>query len=117
MAQTGATKRWLTDCPARTQHLIQVPDKMEIRWRYLPSQETGRATMNKNISIVVTAIAALCIGMHPASASLLGMPMNLKVAIELREAAASVPACQFYTGDVLTGPLLLELLTSSSHGD
>jgi hypothetical protein len=80
---------------------------MEICWRYLPPQETGRATMKKNISIVVTAIAALCIGLHPASASLLGMPINLKVAIELRAASAPVPACQFYTDDVLTGPLLV----------
>ena len=63
--------------------------------------------MKKNISIVVTAIAALCIGLHPASASLLGMPMNLKVAIEQRAAAAPAPAFQFYTDDVLTGPLLV----------
>jgi hypothetical protein len=96
--------------------LIQVPDKIEIRWRYLPSQETGRATM-KTISIVVTATAALCIGLHPASASLLGMPMNLKVAIELREASAPVPACQFSAGDVLTGSLLQELLTSGMQDD
>ena len=73
--------------------------------------------MKKNISIVATAIAALCIGLHPASASLLGMPMNLKVAIELREASAPVPACQFYNGDMLTGSLLQELLTRNSQGD
>ena len=73
--------------------------------------------MKKNISIVVTALAALCIGLHPASASLLGMPINLKVAIELREAGAPVPVCQFYADGVLTGPLLQELLTSSSQGD
>lgn len=73
--------------------------------------------MKKNISIVVTATAALCIGLHPASASLLGMPMNLKVAIELRVAVAPVPACQFYTGDVLAGSRLQELLTSNSQGD
>jgi hypothetical protein len=90
---------------------------MEIGWRYLLPQETGRATVKKNISIVATAIAALCIGQQPASASLLGMPMNLKVAIELREASAPVPVCQFYTGDALTGSLLQELLTSNSHGD
>jgi hypothetical protein len=90
---------------------------MEICWRYLLSQETGRAIVKKNISVVVTAIAALCIGLHPASASLIGMPMNLKVAIELREASAPVPVCQFYADEVPTGPLLQELLTSSSQGD
>ncbi|WP_213736779.1 hypothetical protein [Bradyrhizobium sp. dw_411] len=73
--------------------------------------------MKKNISIVATAIAALGIGLHPASASLLGMPINLKVAIELREASAAVPVCQFYTGDALTGSLLQELLASNSQGD
>jgi len=63
--------------------------------------------MKKNLSIVAAAIAALCMALHPASASLLGMPLNLKAAIELRGAAA--PACQPYTDDVLTGPLLIKL--------
>jgi hypothetical protein len=90
---------------------------MEICRRYPLSWEKGRAIMKKNISIVAAAIATLCIGLPPASASLLGMPMNLKVAIELHEASAAVPACQFYTGDVLTGSLLQELLASSSQGD
>lgn len=64
--------------------------------------------MKKNISIVTAAIAALYIGLHPASASLLGMPLNLKVAIEPRDVNAQVPACQFYTDDVFTGPLLVK---------
>jgi hypothetical protein len=64
--------------------------------------------MKKNISIVVTTIATLCIGLHPASASLLGMPINLKVAMELRIADAPAPVCEFYTDDVLTGPLLVK---------
>jgi hypothetical protein len=64
--------------------------------------------MKKNISIVTAAIAALCMGLHPASAGLLGMPLNLKVAIELRDVGAQVPACQFYTDDVFTGPLLVK---------
>ena len=89
---------------------------MEIGWRYLLSQETGRAIVKKNISIVATAIAALCIG-QPASASLLGMPMNLKAAVELRQASAAVPVCQLDTGDVLSSSLLQELLTSNSQGD
>ena len=61
--------------------------------------------MKNNISMVTAAIAALCIGLHPASANLLGMPLNLKVAIALRDVDA--PACQFYTDDVFTGPLLV----------
>ena len=64
--------------------------------------------MKKNISIVTATIAALCMGLHPASASLLGMPLNLKVAIELRDVGAQAPACQFYTDDVFTGPLLVK---------
>jgi hypothetical protein len=82
-------------------------DKMEIRWRYPGFQEKGRATMKKNISIIMTTIAALSIGLHPASASLLGMPLNLKVVIELCNVDALAPTCQFYTDDVLTGPLLV----------
>ena len=63
--------------------------------------------MKKNISTMMAAIAALCIGLQPAGAGLLGMPLNLKVAIELREIVAPAPACQFYTDDVLTGPLIV----------
>jgi hypothetical protein len=62
--------------------------------------------MKNNISIVAAAIAALCVGLLPASASLLGMPLNLKVVIELRD--VKVPACQFYTDDVFAGPLLVK---------
>jgi hypothetical protein len=61
--------------------------------------------MKKKISTLAVVAMALCIGFNSASASLLGMPLNLKVAIELREVDA--PACQFYT-DVLTGPLLIK---------
>jgi hypothetical protein len=64
--------------------------------------------MKKNISIATAAIATLCMGFYPASASLLGMPLNLKVAIELRDVDAPAPACQFYTDDVFTGPLLVK---------
>jgi hypothetical protein len=62
--------------------------------------------MKINISIVTAAVAALCMGLHPASANLLGMPLNLKVATVLRDVGA--PACQFYTDDVFTGPLLVK---------
>jgi hypothetical protein len=64
--------------------------------------------MKKNIAIAMTTIAALCIGLIPANASLLGMPLNLKVAIESRYVDAPAPVCQFYTDDVLTGPLLVK---------
>jgi hypothetical protein len=63
--------------------------------------------MKKNTSTVMAAIAVLCCGLHPAGASLLGMPLNLKVVIELREIVAPALACQFYTDDVLTGPLMV----------
>ena len=61
--------------------------------------------MRKTISIIVTTIAALSNGLHPASASLLGMPLNLKGAMELHRADAPASVCEFYTDDVLTGPL------------
>jgi hypothetical protein len=64
--------------------------------------------MKKNISIVAASIAALCLGLHPAGASLIGMPLNLKVAIELRDVDAPAPDCQFYTDDVFTGPMLVK---------
>jgi hypothetical protein len=61
--------------------------------------------MRKKISIVAATVAALCLGLHPASASLIGTPLNLKVAIELRNVVAPAAACQLYTDDVFTGPL------------
>jgi hypothetical protein len=63
--------------------------------------------MKKNISTMMTAIAALCVSLHPAGASLLGMPLNLKAGIELRDVVAAAPACQFCTNDVLSGRLLV----------
>jgi hypothetical protein len=65
--------------------------------------------MKKYISIILTTVAAISIGLHPASASLLGMPLNLKVVIELRNFDAPASACEFYTDDVLTGPLLVKV--------
>ncbi len=62
--------------------------------------------MKKIISI---SVASLCIGLNPASANLLGMPLNLKVAIELRDVDAPAPAYQFYTDDVLIGSLLVRV--------
>jgi hypothetical protein len=63
--------------------------------------------MRKNISTMMIALAALSIGLHPASASLLGMPLNLKVVIELRNIEAPSPAYEFNSDDVLTDPLLV----------
>jgi hypothetical protein len=63
--------------------------------------------MKKKISIVTAAIATLCMGLHPAGASLLGMPLNLKFAIEVRDVGALAPACEFYTDDVFAGPVLV----------
>ena len=65
--------------------------------------------MKKHISFVTAAIAALCMGLHPAGASLIGMPLNLKVALELHEVGVPAPACQFYTDDVYAGPLLVKV--------
>jgi hypothetical protein len=64
--------------------------------------------MKKHISIVAAAIAALCMGLHPAGASLLGMPLNLKAVIDLHDVGAPAPACQFYTDDVFAGPVLVK---------
>jgi hypothetical protein len=62
--------------------------------------------MKKKISTLVVATVALCIGFHSASASLLGMPLNLKVAIELTHVDAPATACEFYTDSIVTGPWL-----------
>jgi hypothetical protein len=58
--------------------------------------------MKKYVSTLLTVTVALCIGIHSASASLLGMPLNLRVGIELTHVDA--PACEFYTDSVFTGP-------------
>jgi hypothetical protein len=61
--------------------------------------------VKKKISILTTAITVLGMSLYPANASLLGMPLNLKVALESRD--AQTPACQFYTDDVFAGPVLI----------
>jgi hypothetical protein len=61
--------------------------------------------MKNNFSTMLLASAALYVGLHPASANLPGMPLNLKVAIELSNAKALTPICQLYTDDVQSGPL------------
>jgi hypothetical protein len=64
--------------------------------------------MKRHISIAAAAIATLSMGLHPVSATLLGMPLNLKVAIELRDIDVLAPACPFYTDDVFAGPVLIK---------
>jgi hypothetical protein len=64
--------------------------------------------MKKKIFSFMTAVAALCIGVHSASAGFVGMPLNLKAAIELTGVNVPRLSCQFYTVDVLTGPLLVK---------
>ena len=56
--------------------------------------------MKKNISIFIAVIVALSIHLNSASASLLGMPINLKIAIEPRIVDAPAPACQFYSDEL-----------------
>ena len=88
------------------EHLSQLKSKMEIRWRYGCSREERESIMKKKIFVVAAAIAALGMGLHSASASLLGMPLNLKAAIAFQD--VDVPACQFYTDDVFAGPVLVK---------
>jgi len=68
----------------------------------------GTRTMKKYTSTLTAAFAALSMSFYSANAGLLGMPLNLRVAIELIEVDALAPPCQFYTDDVLTGPLLVK---------
>jgi len=63
--------------------------------------------MKKNISILTAVALALCFAFQSASAGLLGMPLNLKAAIELADVDAPA-SCQFYTDDVLTGPIFVK---------
>ena len=63
--------------------------------------------MKKNLLVLAATTVMLCICLHSASASLIGMPLHLKAVIDLAEVNASNPACQFYTDDVFAGPLLV----------
>ena len=61
----------------------------------------------KKISILATVIAILSVSQYQAEASLLGMPLNLKSALEARDARSPAQACEFYTDDVFAGPVLI----------
>ncbi len=60
----------------------------------------------KKILILAAAIA-VSVSQYEAKASLLGMPLNLKSALEARDARAPAQACEFYTDDVFAGPVLI----------
>lgn len=70
--------------------------------------------MKKTFTIGI-ALLLLCIGFQSAYASLLGMPLNLRAAIEQVDLNGSAStaifrnqSCGFfYTDDVLTGPVLV----------
>jgi hypothetical protein len=87
------------------EHLRQLQAKIEKRRRYPRFEKAGESTMKKKISILTAAIAVLGMSQYPASASLLGMPLNLKAAIESRDTRE--PAWQFYTNGVFAGPTLV----------
>lgn len=63
--------------------------------------------MKNNISTLIAAIVALSVGINSAGASLIGMPINLKVAMELTHVDAPAQACEFYNDSVMTGPRLV----------
>jgi hypothetical protein len=63
--------------------------------------------MKKHISTLMAAVAALSMGLHSANAGLVGMPLNLRATIGFMGGDAPAATCQFYTDDVLTGPLLV----------
>jgi hypothetical protein len=61
--------------------------------------------MKKKICILTAVIAAMGMNSYPASAGLLGMPLNLKSAIEQRD--TQQPVWQFYPDDIFADPLLI----------
>jgi hypothetical protein len=61
--------------------------------------------MKEKISILTAVIAILGMSQYPASASLLGMPLNLKAAIASRD--TQKPTWQFYGGDIFVVPVLI----------
>jgi hypothetical protein len=64
----------------------------------------------KKTSTIAAALVLLCAGLQSANAGLLGMPLNLKAAIEQADLDRSPAIFQqqfFYTGDVITDALLV----------
>ena len=57
----------------------------------------------KKISILAAVITVLGTSQHPADAGLLGMPLNLKAAVELRH--TQEPVWPFFTDDILERPV------------
>jgi hypothetical protein len=63
----------------------------------------------KKTSTIAAALVLLCAGFQSATAGLLGMPLNLKAAIEQADPERSISAVIsqqpfLYAGDVLAGP-------------
>jgi hypothetical protein len=58
--------------------------------------------MKKQICILTAVIAVLGMSPHPASAGLLGTPLNLKSAIEQRD--TQKPVWQFYPDGIFADP-------------
>jgi hypothetical protein len=84
--------------------LSQIQAKIETGSLYRCFPETwGEDQVKNSISTLMAATITLCIGIQSADASLLGMSLNLKAVAKLINLSGT---CQFYTDDVLTGPLL-----------
>jgi hypothetical protein len=99
--------RWLTDRNRQAAHLIRIKGKIEICRPYPRFMDARKTTMKKNISTLMTAVAALSMSFHSANASLLGMPLHLRAAIEFSAGDAQLAICRFYTDDVLTVPVFV----------
>jgi hypothetical protein len=97
----------------RSEDLSQLQAKIEKRWRYPRLRKDGDGTMKKKLSILTAAIAILGMSLYPANASLLGMPLNLKAALELHDTAT--PAYPFHADDVFAGPMFLVSRFRSSY--
>ena len=67
--------------------------------------------MRRIFTLAIVTTTVVCLGFQTASAGLLGMPLNLRVAIEVINpdavSAGPSPSCLRYTDDVFAGPVLL----------
>jgi hypothetical protein len=60
--------------------------------------------MRNIFTAVLTAAFAICFGLQAATASLLGMPLNLRSAInQVALSKASTNSCEGYTADMFIG--------------
>jgi hypothetical protein len=89
----------------RDEELSQLRAKITIAPRYPHLRKDGERVMKK--ILILAAAIAVSVSQYEAKASLLGMPLNLKSALEARDARAPAQACEFYTDDVFAGPVLI----------